>query len=132
MELTLTTNETVKNLEHKFTKANDLIKQTNIALKNLQQSIKENHRELKADLHSVDVKASEASKAHSYSTRHTTKNSVFLPQPQTDHYGKFSIAYQAATTWNDLQNILDIDMLEESNSKVKTALIELCFNSYLN
>ena len=60
MELILTTNETFINLEHKFTKANESIEQTNIALKNLQQGIKENHRELKADLHSVDVKASEA------------------------------------------------------------------------
>ena len=60
MELTSTTNETVKNLEHKFTKANESIEQTNIALKNLQQSIKENYTELRVDLHSVDVKASKA------------------------------------------------------------------------
>ena len=60
MELTSTTNETVINLEHKFTKAIESKEQTNIALKNLQQSVKENYRELKADLHSVDVKASEA------------------------------------------------------------------------
>ena len=73
-----------------------------------------------------------ASKAHSYSTRHATKNSVFLPQPQTDHYGKFSITYQGASTLNNLQNKLDIDMLEESNSKVKTALVQLYFNNYLN
>ena len=63
-----------------------------------------------------------ASKAHSYSTRHATKKLVLLSQPQTDHYGKFFITYQAASTWNDLQNKLNIDMLEESNSKVKTAL----------
>ena len=73
-----------------------------------------------------------ASKAHSYSTRHATKNSVFLPQPQADHYGKFSITYQGASTLNNLQNKLDIDMLEESNSKVKTALVQLYFNNYLN
>ena len=60
MELTSTTNETVKNLEHKFTKANESIEQTNIAFKNFQQNVKENHRELKTDLHSVTVKASEA------------------------------------------------------------------------
>ena len=73
-----------------------------------------------------------ASEAHSYSTRHATKNSVFLPQPQADHYGKFSITYQGASTLNNLQNKLDIDMLEESNSKVKTALVQLYFNNYLN
>ena len=60
MELTSTTNETVINLEHKFTKANKSIEQTNIALKNLQQRVKENHRELKADLHSVEVQTNEA------------------------------------------------------------------------
>ena len=60
MELTSTTNKTVKNLEHKFTKANESIEQTNIAFKNFQQNVKENHRELKTDLHSVNVKASEA------------------------------------------------------------------------
>ena len=35
-------------------------------------------------------------------------------------------------TWNDLQNKLDINMLEESNSKVKTTLVQLYFNNYLN
>ena len=49
---------------------------------------------------------------NSYSTRHAT-NSVFLPQSKTDQYGKFSIKYQAASTWNYLQNKLDINMLEE-------------------
>ena len=34
-------------------------------------------------------------------------------------YGKFS--YQTTSTWNDLQNKLGINMLEESNSKIKTA-----------
>ena len=64
-----------------------------------------------------------ASETHSYSTGHATKNLVFLLQPQTDQYGKFSITYQATSTctWNDLQNKLDINMLEESNSQVKTA-----------
>ena len=48
------------NLEHKFLKANESIEQMNMALKNLQQSVKENQSELKTDLHSVKVKASEA------------------------------------------------------------------------
>ena len=61
MELTSTINKIAINLEHKFTKANESIGQTNIALKKLQQSIKENHSKLKADLHSVEVKASKDS-----------------------------------------------------------------------
>ena len=60
-----------------------------------------------------------ASETHSYSTRHATANSVFLSQPKTGQYGKFSITYQTVYTWNDLQNKLGINMLEESNSKVK-------------
>ena len=49
-----------------------------------------------------------ASAAHSYSTGHATKNAVLLPQPQTDHYGKCPITYQAASTWNNLQKKVDI------------------------
>ena len=60
LTLTLTINEAVMNLGHKFMKANKSIEQTNIALKNLQQSLKENHRELKADLYSVEVKPNKA------------------------------------------------------------------------
>ena len=73
-----------------------------------------------------------ASETHSYSTRHATANSVFLLQSQTDQYGEFSITYQTAYTWNDLQNKLAINMLEQSNSKVKTALVQLYFNNCLN
>ena len=36
-----------------------MIELTNIALKNLQQSLRENHRELKADIHSIGSKANE-------------------------------------------------------------------------
>ena len=67
-------------------------------------------------------KFKKVSKAHSYSTRHATKNWVFLPQPQTDHYGKSSITYQATSTWNDLQSKLDRNMLEESNPKSQNCL----------
>ena len=74
-----------------------------------------------------------ASKTHSYSTRHATTNLVFLPQLQKDHqYGNFCIAYELASTWNDLQNKLGINMLEKSNSKIKTTLVQLYFNNYLN
>ena len=61
-----------------------------------------------------------ASETHFHSTRHATTNLIFLPQSQTDQYGKFSITYQTAFTWNGLQNKLGLNVLEESNSKVKT------------
>ena len=64
-------------------------------------------------------------KAHSYSTNMLPKTWYFYPQPETDHYGKFCITYQAASTSNYVQNKLDIDMLEQSNSKFKNALVQL-------
>ena len=72
-----------------------------------------------------------SNETHSHSTRHATRNSVTVPHPQTDHYGKFSITYQAATQWNELQNRLEIDMLEQSNEKLKTILITLFLDNYL-
>ena len=62
-----------------------------------------------------------ARETHSSSNRHATTSLVFLPQPQTDQYRKFSITYQRGSTWNDLYK-LGINMLT-SNSKVKTALV---------
>ena len=50
----------------------------------------------------------------------------------TDQYGKVSITYQIAFTRNYLQKELEINMLEESNSKDKTALVQLYFNNYSN
>ena len=44
---------------------------------------------------------------------------MFLPQPHVDQYGEFSITYQTGFTWNALENKLGINLLEESNSKIK-------------
>ena len=60
-----------------------------------------------------------ASETHSHSTRHATAYLVFLPQAHINEYGKFSMTYQNAFTWNDLENKPGTDMLEESNSKSK-------------
>ena len=69
--------------------------------------------------------------SHSHLTRHAARNSVNLPQPQTDQYGKYSILYQTAATWNKLQDKLEIDMLEESKEKVKAALLKFYLNNYV-
>ena len=53
-------------------------------------------------------------KIHSHNTRHTSRNTVELPQPMAEGYGRCSARFQAATTWNNLQNILPIDMLSEN------------------
>ena len=48
---------------------------------------------------------------HRHNTRNTFRNRVELPQPMTESYGRYSVRFQAATTWNNLQNIIPIDML---------------------
>ena len=43
--------------------------------------------------------------------RHTSEDTVEIPQPITETYGRYSIHFQAATTWNNMQNALPVDML---------------------
>ena len=59
---------------------------------------------------------------HKHNTRHTSRNTVELPQPMTESYGRYSVRFQAATTWNNLQNIIPIDMLSENYSMVRKGL----------
>ena len=65
---------------------------------------------------------------HSHNTRHTSRNTVELPQPMTESYGRYSARFQAATTWNNLQNILPIDMLSENYSIVRKGLTKYFFD----
>ena len=58
------------------------------------------------------------SEIHRYNPRHTSRNTVELPQPITERYVRYSVRFQAATTWNNLQNIIPIDMLSENYSIV--------------
>ena len=53
---------------------------------------------------------------------HTSRNTAELPQPMMESYGRYSARFQAATTWNNLQNILPIDMLSENYSIVRKGL----------
>ena len=39
---------------------------------------------------------------HRLNTRHTSKDTVEIPQPITETYGRYSIRFQAVTTWNNL------------------------------
>ena len=43
-------------------------------------------------------------------------------------YGRYSVRFQAATTWNNLQNILAIDMLSENYSIVRKCLTNYFFD----
>ena len=63
-------------------------------------------------------------------TRHSLRNTVVLPQPKTENYEKTSVFYQAALTWNNMQNVLSIDLVEETNSKVKESIINHFLNTY--
>ena len=45
-----------------------------------------------------------ANEVHSHNTRHTSRNTVGIPQPVMEGYGRYSFRFQAATTWNILQN----------------------------
>ena len=67
-------------------------------------------------------------KSTSHNTRHTSRNTVELPQPMTESYGRYSARFQAATTWNNLQNILPIDMLSENYSIVRKGLTKYFFD----
>ena len=55
------------------------------------------------------------------SHRHTSKDTVEIPQPTTETYSRYSICFQAATTWSNMQNALPINMLSSSN-KIKNSL----------
>ena len=46
---------------------------------------------------------------------------VEIPQPTTETYGRYSIRFQAVTTWNDMQNALPINMLSSYN-EIKNSL----------
>ena len=67
-------------------------------------------------------------KIHRNNTRHTSRNTVELPQPMTESYGRYSVRCQAATTWNNLQNIIPIDMLSENHSIVRKGLTNYFFD----
>ena len=58
---------------------------------------------------------------HRHNTRHTSKDTAEIPQPINETYGRYSMCFQAATTWNNMQIALPIDMLSSYN-KVKKNL----------
>ena len=65
---------------------------------------------------------------HRHNTRHTSRNTVELPQTMTESYGRYSVCFQAATTWNNLQNIIPIDMLSENYSILRKGLTNYFFD----
>ena len=58
----------------------------------------------------------------------TLLETVELPQPMMESYGRYSVCFQAATTWNNLQNILAIDILSENYRIVRKGLTNHFFD----
>ena len=67
---------------------------------------------------------------HNHNTRHSSRNTVKRQHSSTRQYGQHSVKNQAATTWNQLQNALNIDMHNETSSKVKKNLKSYFVNTY--
>ena len=43
-----------------------------------------------------------AKESHRLNMGHTSKDTVEIPQPTTETFGRYSICFQAATTWNNM------------------------------
>ena len=71
-----------------------------------------------------------ATEIHNYATRLSLQNSVKITQPKTETYGRHSIKHQCATSWNNLLTHINIDMVTESGTKVKDALMNYFLSTY--
>ena len=65
---------------------------------------------------------------HQYNTRHTKQNLVILTQ--RNKIGIKSIQHQATTTWNNLQDEANHDILQGLRSKTKEFITNKMLNSY--
>ena len=67
---------------------------------------------------------------HQHNTRHAQQNSVILSQRNSVFYGIKSMQHQAATTWNQLQNEVNLDLLQNLRSKTKEYITTKILNTY--
>ena len=67
---------------------------------------------------------------HQYATRYFTHNFIFVPKVCTETYGKNSIKYQSTKLWNNLNQILQIDLLQQTRGDAKKLISEHFFNNY--
>ena len=56
--------------------------------------------------------------------------SIFVPKVHTETYGKNSIKYQSTKLWNNLQQISQMDLLQQTRADTKKLVSEHFFNSY--
>ena len=67
---------------------------------------------------------------HQHFTRNAQNNFVNIPQVQTSLYGVNSIKFKSATTWNNLQNTLESDLLNKSYPSCKKLLFDFYLTNY--
>ena len=53
-----------------------------------------------------------------------------LAKVNSEMYQKNSVKYQSKKTWNNLQQTLDIDLLQENRVSTKKPISEYFFDSY--
>ena len=61
-----------------------------------------------------------AREIHRHKTRLTSKDTIEIPQPITETYGRYSIRFHTTTRWNNVQNALPIDILSSYNEVKKS------------
>ena len=67
---------------------------------------------------------------HRHATLSSAHNSIFVPKVHTETYGKNSIKYQSTKLWNNLQQILQMDLLQQTWADTKRLVSEHFFSSY--
>ena len=108
--------------ENKILKINDYIKLLNCFLvKDVLQN---------TSLKIFNEYFAKSEEVHNHNTRHSALNTVKQNHRSTRQYGQHSIKNQAASTWNHLQNTLNIDMHMELSHKVKRSLKTYFINNY--
>ena len=70
-----------------------------------------------------------ANNMHHHSIKHAANNFVMLKRSLTQFYGTRSLEYQAAYSWNILQNQVYTDLLQELSHKSKDTLTKHFLNN---
>ena len=67
---------------------------------------------------------------HQHATLSSTHNTIFVPRVHIGTYGKNSIKYQSTNLWNNLNQILQIDLLQQTRGGAEKLIFEHSFNNY--
>ena len=61
---------------------------------------------------------------HQHVTHSSTHNSIFVPKVHTEMYAQNSIKYQSTKLWNNLNQILQINLLQQTSGNSKKLISE--------